>query len=233
MLTSLTVQNIELLTPSYTKPDAKDDSTSVETKLESVIRQSAQTEGEPSLPLPGQDSRRPSLDSFHSAISSSLGSACSIISLSGTLVNNTCEAFCSCQCHVTSQIRTPQWIRQILGSMSFHGNTSVLLSRRPCNKSCRWSGPSSVQFTYFAPSWTLLRTFNIYVKFQCLRGLDFNIRLPRVIPYNTMGWSMIELGRLATLKEIVDRGATFPFDVNSSGKSLTECRTHSRYKPSS
>ncbi|KAF2245542.1 hypothetical protein BU26DRAFT_71007 [Trematosphaeria pertusa] len=156
--------------------------------------------------------------------SSSDSASSSIISFSGTLVDDACEPFCSCQCHVSSQLRTPQWVKHILGSMTFHGNTSVFLSRRPCNKSCRRSGPSSLQFTYFAPAWTLLRSFNFYVKAQCLRGPDFNIRMPRVIPYHTDVWAVIELGKLLTLKEMIERGATSPFDVNPSGKSLLHVR---------
>jgi hypothetical protein len=161
MLTSFSIQNIDFAGPSSTKPDTGDDSTFFDKRLESVIRQASLTEDGTTLP-----SRRSSIDSFHSAISNSSDSVCSVVSLSGTLVDNTCEAFCPCQCHITSQSRTPQWIRHILGSMTFHGNASVSLSKRPCNKTCRRSGPATVQFTYFAPSWTLLRAFN----FACLES---------------------------------------------------------------
>ena len=219
VLTSLSVSNVDFAGQSRTELEAADDATPFDKKLEAVLRQTARIDDETA-----QNSRRSSLDSFHSAVSSSSDSDYSMISLSGTLVNNTCEAFCPCQCHIARQSKAPQWIRHMIGSMTFHGNTSVSLSRRPCNKTCQRSGPSSARFTYFAPSWTLLRAFNIYVRVQSIRGLDFNIRMPRVIPDNAVVWSMIEMGRLVALKDMIDSHATSPFDVNTSGKSLLNVR---------
>ncbi|KAF2496815.1 hypothetical protein BU16DRAFT_342368 [Lophium mytilinum] len=223
-VTFLAVQKIEMLRNASKTATTIESAMPLENQLEVSIRQATEP-SETRMGCPGQASRRSSIDSFHSAVSSSSESTprslSSIVSISGTMGDATCEPFCPCQCHVSSQVRTPQWAKHILGTMTFHGNGSIFLNRRPCNKSCGRSGPTSIQFSYFAPAWTLLTSLNIFVKAQSIHG--FNIRMPRVIPYSATVWSIIELGNLPTLKEMVSRNAISPYDVSPSGMSLLQC----------
>lgn len=230
MLTILTIQNIELLQKPANNTTTVGDEVSLETKLDLAITQAIEADA----PNKGQHtsntrhhegkSRRSSIDSFHSALSSSSDSAESIVSITGSSGALKCEQFCPCQCHINSQIRTPLWVKQIFGTMTFHGNGSILLNRRTCNKSCHRSGLASIQFSYLAPAWTLLKALNVIVKAQSIHGLDFNIRMPRVIPYNATVWSVIELGKLSNLQDMVSRNAISPYDVNPSGRSLLSVR---------
>lgn len=225
MVTRLTIQNIELLQNTAKAATTVEDNMPLETKLDYSISHAIGLE-ESTKCGNISTSRRSSIDSFHSAFSSSAESTRTILSITGTIGNDMCESFCPCQCHVSSHVRTPHWVKQFLGTMTFHGNGSILLNRRPCNKNCRRSGPTSIQFSYFAPAGTLLKSLNVIIfKAQSIHCLDFNICMPRVIPYNATVWSIIELGKLSNLKEMISQNAISPYDVNPSGRSLLYVRT--------
>jgi hypothetical protein len=231
LLTRFTLQNVDLLRNTGMNITAAEKNMPLETKLNFLINKAIELERSTngkeisSSLTAGQHSRRSSIDSFHSANSSSSESTRTLVSITGTFGVETCEPFCPCRCHISSQMRTPYWVRQILGTMTFHGNGSMLLARRPCDKNCRRSGPTAIQFSYLAPTWTLLNALNVVVKAQCIHGLDFNIRMPRVIPYSATVWSIIELGKLSNLQEMAKTNAVSPVDVNPSGRSLLNVST--------
>jgi hypothetical protein len=198
---------------------------SLETKLDVSINKAIQLERSNhekgnSTPSPvRQHSRRSSIDSFHSAYLSSSDSTGTLVSITGTLETEACKPFCPSQCHISSQLRTPYWVGRILGTVTFHGNGSMLLARRPCSMICRRSGPTAIRLSYWAPTWPLLKALSVFVKLQCIRGLDFNISMPRVIPYDSTVWGLIELGKLPNLQEMVIQMPR-PLDINPSGQSL-------------
>lgn len=107
--------------------------------------------------------RTVSTASFHSAHSSSSDSSGTLVSFTGSLNDpEKCESCCPCQCHQNVQTKTPWWLTQLVGSMTFYGNGSFLLNRQICDvKHCRRSGRTRLQATYVAPAWTLLRHFKI------------------------------------------------------------------------
>ncbi|KAL5385140.1 hypothetical protein DPSP01_004950 [Paraphaeosphaeria sporulosa] len=170
---------------------------------------------------PPSISRTSSMDSFHSALSSSSESSSSIIAISGSVTSRACEPFCPCQCHIhDTRIRTPTWLRHIIGSMTIHGNSSVYLARRPCNKACQRSGPASLQVAYLAPAWLYLRSLNVYFKAQSLYSNRFVLETPLVIPSTAPVWSIIELGKLSKLQEMLHQRLVSLYDITASGRSL-------------
>jgi hypothetical protein len=128
ILNSLNFQHINLLQDSAESTTENTSTLSLDAKLGQSVSQAIDFEESAQN---RRDSRRSSMDSFHSAISSSSGSTSSIVSI---------------------------------------------LEPWSCNTPCHWSGPASIHFTYFAPTWALLKTLNVYVKAQGIHGLDFNIR---------------------------------------------------------
>jgi hypothetical protein len=173
-------------------------------------------------------SRKSSWQSFHSALSTSSDSSGTLVSFSGSLSADTkCESFCPCQCHVSTQSAMPWWVTQLLGRITLHGNGSMLLNRQTCNKKhCRRSGSARLQISYIAPAWTLLQTFNVYVRAELIGGVFscVNMSMPRVIPNSAVVWSIIELGRINELRNMLSRRETSPNDVSLRGESLLKVR---------
>jgi hypothetical protein len=187
---------------------------------EAVINDTATLPGTGSI---NDLSRQSSIDSFHSFESSHNISSSSYVSLCGTLAAEPCRRFCQCQCHLSTYVRMPAWVKSILGTISFHGNRSVLLNRRPCDlPSCGRGGSETVQFSYYAPAWAFLRSFNFHLQARstCGPNSHFSFHMPRVIPKNALVWSVIEFGRFSELRRMLRQGETSPYDVTDFGSSI-------------
>ncbi|KAH7381185.1 ankyrin repeat-containing domain protein [Phaeosphaeria sp. MPI-PUGE-AT-0046c] len=170
----------------------------------------------------GHLSRQSSVDSFHSFASEHRSLPSQFVSICGTLAAEPCKQYCRCQCHLSTHMQMPAWAKGILGSISFHGNGSVLLKRRPCDQPfCGRGGSATMQFSYYAPAWTFLRSLSFHVK-AMTSGLDssFSFRMPRVIPGNALVWSVVEFGRFSDLRQMLAQGETSPYDVTDYGCSI-------------
>ncbi|KAH8727308.1 hypothetical protein GQ44DRAFT_703779 [Phaeosphaeriaceae sp. PMI808] len=173
-------------------------------------------------------SRSSSTESFrtarsgHEASPETISSPANVLSSERTLATKVgCERFCQCQCHSSNRLRTPTWTTRLFGSMNFHGNGSILLNRRACNRTfCRRSGCLRVQVSYIAPAW--LKAFIVYTKAESLGGIapSYSIIMPRVIPFSAVVWSMVELGKIPELRELFAHRLASPYDVGVDGVSL-------------
>lgn len=149
-----------------------DEQAPIETHIESVAEQLIESSDNISLFRSRRSSQWTSPDSCTTASSGDSTSNSSFVRVVGSLSVARCERFCPCQCHMRSSIRTPEWTRNLLGSMVLHSNTSVSLNRRPCNEPlCKRSGDASIQVSYIAPAWWFLGRVGVQVKAQSIRGL--------------------------------------------------------------
>lgn len=234
--TDLAVQNISIVHASGDIGSQEPNTLPVETQLEAAMQQVLDTEGaerefepidavhaQPFNPL----SRTASVESFHTARSSSSTITSTFLSITGTLGLESCRRFCPCQCHITRHFQTPQWAKNVFGSIAVYGNGSILLGRRPCNKKfCGRSGATSNQFTYTAPAWMFLKSFCIQSKAQGVQGLNssWTIRTPRLIPDNALVWQLVDTGRFSDFRDYFSLGLSSPYDVDENGESLMHVR---------
>ena len=229
IVSKMSIEKVEML--GALPPSVENKTSLPSAQLDHVLRYAVELEDTSSKALKSANqrtstvSRKTSTDSFHSALSSSSDSELSYISIKGSVSTRNCEPFCPCQCHVSKNVRTPLWMQHIVGAMTIHGNGSIFLGRRPCNKACRRSGPTSLRVSYLAPSWLLLKNLNIYFMAQSMYDNDFAMKMPHVIPNTAPVWSMIELGKLSKLQEMLDQRLVYLYDVTSSGRSLLNVRT--------
>jgi hypothetical protein len=178
----------------------------------------------------GTETRVSSTESFHTTASDnetsarSINSQTSVISFASTLVANVaCERFCQCQCHLRTRLQTPWWARRLFGSLMVHGNMSILLNGRACNKTyCRRHSPLDVQISYVTPAWPFLKAFMVYMTAEAAGrvALSINISTPRIIPYTAPAWALVELGKISELRQLLSLRLASPYDVNLDGVSL-------------
>jgi hypothetical protein len=117
-----------------------------------------------------------------------------------------CERFCPCQCHIHSQLRTPKWVKALLGSFTWQTNRFTQLSRPSCNYCLRRkSREIYIQVSYFAPSWAFLGALSLRAARLSLRRSNvlIPISMPRVIPYTDAVWSAIQVGNLVEIRKMV------------------------------
>lgn len=227
----LVLSKVELLSQNSTQDIT---SHQLSTQMQAVLEELQKTTTKPTEAYQPRlvdvaPSRRSSVESFHSALSSSSDSSGTLISLSGTLEGfNGCEEFCPCRCHTNLQYNTPGWAAQLLGSIAMSGNGSVLLKRSPCNrKTCRKSGSTRIQVMYTAPAWTFLRYWKILITSEMMgrASPSLNIRLTNTIPNDAAIWCMIELGKVGIIRDMLNSGEASPHDVSPRGASLLKVST--------
>jgi hypothetical protein len=224
---NIVIQSIEVVEEPPQNANKHDSGLPFEHQLERAARQLegvATTNNMTTPPGLGQ------VDSFHSLASSHSILSSKFISICGTLAAEPCKPYCLCQCHLSTHVRMPAWTKSVLGSISLHGNGSVLFTRRPCDRPlCRRGGTATVQFTYFAPAWTFMRNINFHLRAESVNSLkfDFSFCVPTVIPSNAHVWGVIGFGKVAELKRMLAYKETSPHDTTETGSSVlhvnTEC----------
>jgi hypothetical protein len=224
----IVVQSISMVQEQQQTNDDQELGTPLEHQIERTIRQlENNVSGDETAMLarqgePNRLSRQSSNDSFHSTASDHRSPSSQFVSICGSLATEPCKQYCRCQCHLSTHVQMPAWAKGFIGSISFHGNGSVLLKRRPCDQPfCGRGGTATMQFSYYAPAWTFLRCLSFHVKAKS-SGPDssFSFRMPRVIPGNALVWSVIEFGRFSDLKRMLTQGKTSPYDVTDYGCSI-------------
>ena len=118
-----------------------------------------------------------------------------------TTFTRSCCSFCTCSCHKQIRLKSPNFLKNILG-LVFVGYTSVPLVSTPqtCDlASCRRQGESATTITYVFPLWFVQRT--MIVKFQG-KGPEF------------------ENNNLEVVKKLLVAGEASILDVNEDGQSL-------------
>lgn len=134
-----------------------------------------------------------------------------------------CDPFCSCQCHIKSQIQSPHWLHCVLGTLLYSSTVLPLSSSQPCNLlSCRRSGPGSTRLSYFFPSWALARVFHMTSTWRSVNGADatWTVRMPRVISDDAPLWYHLRRREMNKIKLLFDNGQASPYDVDIMGSSV-------------
>lgn len=136
-----------------------------------------------------------------------------------TTFTRSCCSFCSCSCHRQIRLKSPNFLKNILG-LIFVGYTSVPLASAPqaCNLlSCRRQGESTIVATYVFPFWFFQRT--IFMKFKA-RGPELLLRVRRVRPNDAAIFLALENNNIKVVKKLLAAGEASILDVNEDGQSL-------------
>jgi len=133
-----------------------------------------------------------------------------------------CQRNCHCQCHVSTQVCTPKWAKDLLGSLIIRSNTTLLLNRKPCNYlGCGKSNRAIARFAYYAPMRLWNRAVYASVSRQAAFGMGVSISFafPRLTP-NKKIWVFIQEGMIDEVRSQIEHGAASIYDVGEDGESL-------------
>lgn len=138
------------------------------------------------------------------------------------LVGRRCSIWCSCACHRTYKLQTPDFIAPVVGSLSLR--STVLPGMRVyCTETlCRRQTRLMLRALYRFPYWMLSRGLQIAIKYSLMNGPEFGLSVPRIVPYGAQSFHFAETGQLEQLRYMFLDGAASPFDVRmSDGWTLT------------
>ena len=123
-----------------------------------------------------------------------------------------CEDSCSCICHRRYAWKTPRLWSHLLGLL-FIGYTGIPYISPGCNiHGCTQRSCPTTLITYLFPSWLLARILILVVRFSSIGGLEFNLRVPRVVSHSSVIFDLCEKGDIEGVKGLFRQGLASPLD---------------------
>ena len=136
-----------------------------------------------------------------------------------------CGSACNCQCHMQSHIRSPAWLRRVIGHLFISYSGIPYTPGRGCDrKSCHRNSRSSLCVNYVFPTALVSRMFSFTTAWNDLIGIHVTMRVPTVIEPGSGIWSIIATGNPILLRMAFDKGEARPTDVSPTGRSLLHVR---------
>lgn len=172
----------------------------------------SQTELQPALEQPLAVNRQDSINDH------------SVIQVTTSITTQRCARFCPCQCHKRSHVRSPEWLKAIVGQMFCSHNG--LIRTTPCDyPPCRQS-PRKTHFTYVFPLW-LPRRVMVMSTVSDLSGggAKISVAMPVVIDTHERIWEAVRSGNIALVQYWFANGYN-PYVVDSHGRNLLSVSTH-------
>lgn len=129
-----------------------------------------------------------------------------------TISQRVCSKFCICNCHKTTNLKTPTWMQDLVGAL-FVGY-SAIPTLTSCNEiMCNQNKRQLITISYYFPSWLVKRM--IYFKYYWTPkdGGLISVKTPRVVRGTSHQVMMSRLGSVSELQKLFSSGLASPFDV--------------------
>ena len=137
------------------------------------------------------------------------------VRISASMSRYSCKDNCACVCHRRQAWRTPRPLNKFLGTL-FLGYTGIPYITPQCNsKECTQRSSAIALITYLFPSLLLARVLLLVFRFSSMNGLEFNLRVPRIVSSTARIWTLAWTGDIEGTKELFQHGLGSPFDVDS------------------
>ena len=189
------------------------------TSLQPLLTQMGQTALVPDQPIQSRQFLVDNAESgFHGQETIRDGT---VVRISATTTSQLCPSGCRCQCHTHTSVRTPPWLRSVVGQLLWSYNSSI--SMRSCNfSSCRKS-LGKHHFTYYFPPWLVSRAFIASASLGGLfgTGAKVSVNIPLIIPEEDhIVWSIVMAGNLEQLRHLLSHDKNLIHIRNQWGQSI-------------
>lgn len=149
-----------------------------------------------------------------------------MVCITATLASLTCPRFCRCRCHSPRSLRSPSWMRNILGQMMLSYTPLIYATScdyPPCRKR-----PQRSQFTYYFPGWVASRALVLRSVVNDLSGIgaSWTVKMPIVVEESTI-FSAAGVGNIQHIQRQFSQRLISPFIVNIFGQTLLHVSHHS------
>ncbi|PNH45774.1 hypothetical protein VD0004_g2207 [Verticillium dahliae] len=155
--------------------------------------------------------------------SSFSSSASTLVGITGCQSVTKCQTTCPCNCHVRTAIRSPTWVRGVLGSLFLSYAGSPISGRPDCNyMPCKRSKSVGTAYTYHFPSWMVAKAVFFEMSKNDLLGYSasWTLHIPKVLSDGDPIWRFINYGTVPQVIDILAKKQVSACDMNRDGKSL-------------
>ncbi|KAL2448654.1 hypothetical protein ABEF95_011530 [Exophiala dermatitidis] len=124
-----------------------------------------------------------------------------------------CPSWCSCICHKTSSLQTPESLCHAL-DLLLMGVSGLPIQNIKCNERlCRRQSRPTVKVNYFFPQWILSRAFQFAFRFSDMQDPELVLRMPRVVPDGAPLMFLAVQGNMEEIQSLFAQGSASPSDV--------------------
>lgn len=142
-----------------------------------------------------------------------------------------CTRDCRCQCHETSTLATPRWVRSAVGSLILQYNGVVSFNLKACSvTTCHSGGKRSARANYMFPPWALRRGLFVSMAWDSLtnRGASLHLMVPTLMSSDLFFPALLRAVRIGDTKWIRERvmeSKLSPTTVDDDGTGILVVRT--------
>ena len=132
-----------------------------------------------------------------------------------------CWRPCSCQCHRSSKIKTPDFLRQVTGQLLI-GYAGIPSITPACNEhACAKRQKATVRVQYYFPIWSLIqRMFTLVSLSGGAYGPEKILRMSRIRPGLDEVFIQVQSGNVRRLQQLFMQGDASPLDASDTGWTL-------------
>ena len=133
---------------------------------------------------------------------------------------------CSCDCHSTLAMKTPQWLGSTVGSLSIRYNRTASQSCKACNRrSCHVVSDNVLKTQFYFPSWFLHRMISMQFSWNPMSGHTVSLRTPRSISSKSNVFMIAQHGNIEAMQRLFEQRLASPFDISlEEGRSALHVR---------
>lgn len=132
-----------------------------------------------------------------------------------------CRRPCSCQCHRSSKLKTPDFLRYVTGQLLV-GYTGIQNITPPCNEhACAQRQQAVIRIQYNFPVWSLIQRVLTLVSYSGgLCGPEKILRMSRIRPGLDEVFIQVQSGNVRRLQRLFIQGSASPLDASDTGWTL-------------
>ena len=132
-----------------------------------------------------------------------------------------CRRPCSCQCHRSSKLKTPDFLRQVTGQLLI-GYAGIPSITPVCNEhACAKRQKAAVRVQYYFPVWSLVQRMLTVVSLSGgAYGPEKILRMSRIRPGLDEVFIQVQSGNVRRLQQLFVQGDASPLDASDTGWTL-------------
>ena len=122
---------------------------------------------------------------------------------------------CSCNCHATMTVKTPQWLGSAVGTLSIRYNRTSSQPCKACNRrSCENVNDNVLKTQFYFPSWFLHRMMSLQLSWNPMSGHTVSLRTPRSISSKSNVFMLAQHGNIQGMQRLFEQRLASPFDIS-------------------
>jgi len=135
-----------------------------------------------------------------------------------TVEQDVIASFCSCSCHWSVAMKTPNWLANAVGMLLLRWQRSPQTCKRPSCRNCSKATRKTMRIQYYLPWWMMGRIVQLESGYNASRRLTISFKTSHIVPEDSNVFLLAQHNNLDGIKKLFSQGLASPFDVSPTGR---------------